>query len=146
MNNSILLRKLCHYRIRGLSNKWFETYLANRKQSVSMDGFELSTSSITCGVPGESILRPLLFLIYINNLHVAIKHCKVHHFADYTNLFIIDKLLNRLNKLLNIDLKSPIIWINANKTSLNVSKRELIVFRLKRKPQDFDMKIKLNGK
>ena len=140
VNNSILLSKLCHYKIRGLSNKWSESYLANDKQSVSINGFELSTSSITCGVPGEFALRPLFFLICINNLHVSIKHWKVHYFADDTNLFIINKLLKRLNKLLNIDIKNLILWLNANK------KTELFVFKLKRKPLDFDMKVKLNGK
>ena len=84
-----------------------------------------------------SVLRPFLFQLYINNLNVAIKPCKVHHFADDTNLLIINKLLKRLNKLLNIDLKNLTIWLNANK----ISKAELIVF----KPLDFNIEIKLNG-
>ena len=96
---SILLSKLCHYGIRGLANKWFESYLADRKQFVSVNGFESSTSSITCDVLQGSVLGPLLFLIYINDPHVAIKHCKLHHFADDTNLLIINKSLKRLNKL-----------------------------------------------
>ena len=89
---------------------------------------------------------PLFFLIYINDLHVAIKHCKVHHFADDTNLLIINKSVKRLNKLLNINLKNLTNWFNANKISLNVSKTELIIFKPKRKLPDFNMKIKLNGK
>ena len=97
-------------------------------------------------MPQGSVLGPLLFLQYINDLHVAIKHCKVHHFADDTNLLIINKSLKRLNKLLNIDLKNLTNWLNANKISLNVSKTELIIFKPKRKPLDFNMKIKLNGK
>ena len=146
VDHSILLSKLYHYRICGLANKWFESYLANRKQFVSINGFESSTSNITCGVPQGSVLGLLLFLIYINDLHVAIKHCKVHHFADDKNLLIINKSLKRLNKLLNIDLKNLTNWFNANRISLNVSKTELIIFKPKRKPIDFNMKIKLNGK
>ena len=145
MDHSILLSKLCHYGTRGLTNEWFESYLANRKQFVSINGFTSSTSSITCGVPQESALGPLLLLLYINDLHVAIKHCKVHHFADDTNLLIINKSLKRLNKPLNIDLKILANWLNANKISLNVSKTKLIVFKPKRKPEDFNLKIKLNG-
>ena len=95
---------LCHC---GLAaNKWLESYLAKHKQFVSVNGFESSTSSITCGVQQGSVLGSLLFLIYIHDLHVVIKHCKVHHFADKTNLLIINKSLKRLNKLLNFDLKN----------------------------------------
>ena len=112
VDHRILLSKLCHYGIRGLVNKWFESYLANRKQFVSINGFESSTSSITCGVPQGSVLGPLPFLIYVNNLHVVIKHCKVDHFANDTNLLIINKSLKRLNKLLNIDLKNLTNWLN----------------------------------
>ena len=132
---------LCHYGIRGLANKWLESYLANRKQFVSINNFESSTSGISCGVPQGSVFGPLLFLIYINDLHVVIKRCKVHHFADDTNLLIINKSLKRLSKLLNIDLKNLPNWLNANKIWLNVSKTELIIFKPKRKLLAFNMKI-----
>ena len=89
--------------MRGLTNKWFESYLANCEQFVSVNGFASSTLSITCGVLQGSVLGPLLFLLDTNDLHVAIKHCKVHDFADKTNLLIINKSLKKLNKLLNID-------------------------------------------
>ena len=144
VDHSILLSKLCHYGVRGLTNKWFQSYLPNRKQFVSINGFVSSTSSIASSVPQGSVLGPLLFLLYINDLHVAIKHCTVHHFADDTNLFIINKSLKRLNKLLNSDLKNITNWLNANKISLNVSKTELIIFKPKRKLLDFNMEIKLN--
>ena len=86
VDHSILLSKLCHYGIHGLTNKWFESYLANCEQSVSINGFASSTSSIASGVPQGSVLGTLLFLLYINDLHVAIKHCKVHYFANNRNL------------------------------------------------------------
>ena len=146
LDHSILLSKLCYYGIRGLTNKSFESYLANHKQFVSINGFASSTSSIASGVPQGSVLGPLPFLLYINDLHVAIKPCTVHHFADDTSLLIVNKSLKRLNKLSNSDLKNLTNWFNANKISLNVSKTELIIFKPKRKPLDFNMKIKLNGK
>ena len=71
------------------------------------------------------------------------KHCKVHDFAEDTNLLTINKSLKRLNKVLNIDLTS---WLNAKKLLLNVSKTELIIFKSKKKLLDFNMKIKINEK
>ena len=82
VDHSILLSKLCHYGICGLTKKWFKSYLANCKQFVSINDFASRTSSIASGVPQRSVLGPLLFLLYINDLHEAIKHCKVHHFAE----------------------------------------------------------------
>ena len=97
-------------------------------------------------MPQGSVLGPLLFLLYINDVHVAITHCNVHHFADDTNLLTINKSLKRLSSLLNIDLKSLTNLFNAKTISLYVSKTELIIFKHKRKLLDFNMKIKLNGK
>ena len=113
-----------------------------------MIGFDSNISTITSGVPQGSVLGPLLFLIniYINDLNVAIKHCKVHHFADDTNLLNINKSPKHLNKFINIDLKNLTKWLNANKISLNVLKTEMVLFRPKRKSMDFTLKIKLNGK
>ena len=93
------------------------------------------------GVPQGSVLGLLLFLMYINDLNVAIKHCKVHHFADDTNLLNINKSPKHLNKFINIDLKNLTKWLNANKISLNVSKTEMVLFRPKRKSMDFSLKI-----
>ena len=91
-------------------------------------------------------LGPLLFLLNINDSHVVIKHCKIHHFLNNTNLLIVNKSLRRLNKLLNIDVKNLTNWLTANKVSLNVSKTELIVLKPKRKPLCFNKKIKFNEK
>ena len=115
VDHSILLSKLCHYGIRGLTNEWFESYLANRKQFVSINGFVSSTSSIASGVPQGYVLGPLLFLLYINDLHVAIKHCTFLHFADNTNLLTINKSLKRFNKLLNSHLKTLQIGLMLTK-------------------------------
>ena len=148
VNHKILLRKLEHYGIRGIANKWFSSYLSNRQQYVSIGGTNSETKPMLHGVPQGSVLGPLLFLVYINDLNRCIRFSTTRHFADDTNLlFTIDysKQRNRnpMRKL-NIDLKSLNQWLLANKISLNSTKTELIFFRNKRtsKPNG---KIKLNG-
>ena len=85
VNHKILLKKLEHYGIRGQANSWFSSYLTSRKQMVVLDGVLSPLLDITCGVPQGSILGPLLFLIYINDMHQAVKFSTVYHFADDTN-------------------------------------------------------------
>ena len=122
VDHQILLAKLNYYGIRGVSNDWFKSYLSNRNQYVSINGYESGLAAINCGVPQGSVLGPLLFLLYINDLNQAIKFCKVHHFADDTNLLCLSNSIKKLSKLVHADLKHLLNWLNANKISLNVKK------------------------
>ena len=101
---------------------------------------------VNCGVPQGSALGQLLFLIYINDLHKAIRYCKVHHFADDTNLFHTNKSVKNLNKLVNHDMKQLNNWLSSDKISLNVEKTELVIFKSPRKVLSDEIKIKLTEK
>ena len=118
-----------HYRIRGITNKWFETYLKDRQQFVSINGCSSECVSMPIGVPQGPVLGPLLFLLCINDLNLAIKHFKVHHFADDTNLLYTNNSIKNPNKFLNKDLKNLTNWLNANKITLNFDKTEMILFK-----------------
>ena len=147
VNHSILLDKLNHYGISGTSNAWFKSYLSDRQQFVSIGGENSDLTTIEHGVPQGSVLGPLLFLLYINDLHVCIKNSTSFHFADDTNLLYIPpkKPRNRnIVRLLNTDLKALNNWLMANKISLNSSKTELIIFRKNNVPIP-NLKLKLNG-
>ena len=100
VDHEILLSKLYYYGIWGISNNWFKSYLSNRKQFVSINGYDSGLAEINCGVPQVSVLGTLLFLSYMNDLNQAIKFCKVHQFADDTNLLYLGKSIKKLNKLI----------------------------------------------
>ena len=148
VNHKILLKKLEHYGVRGIANDWFKSYLSERKQFVSIEGAKSSLDKMVHGVPQGSVLGPLLFLIYINDLNQCIKNSTTRHFADDTSLVhIIGKKTRNRNpfRKLNVDLKSLTHWLLANKIALNATKTEVVVFRRKSNHVP-NGKIVLNGK
>ena len=131
VNHEILIDKLHHYGIRGAPLNWFKSYLSMRNQFVNINNTYSSLRNISHGVPQGSVLGPLLFIIYINDLHQAIKFSKVHHFADDTNLLYINKSIKKINQHINHDLQLLCHWLRANKLSLNTDKTEIVIFRSK---------------
>ena len=121
-------------------------YLSNSKQLVSINGYKSNLAEIKCGVSQGSILGPLLFLIYISDLHVAIKYSEVDYFADDTNRLNFNSYVKSVNKEVNYDLKNLANWLKANKISLNVGKTKFVLLTSPKKKLDCDLKIKLNGK
>ena len=122
VDHGILLAKLGHYGVRGLAHKWLESYLSNRQQFVSINNVSSDYRNITCGVPQGSVLGPILFLIYINDIYTCSKLLAIRLFADDTNVFYSDKNLNVLKKVMNEELLHLTDWLKANKLSLNISK------------------------
>jgi len=147
VNHAILSDKLYQYGFRGDFNSLMKSYLFNRKQFVSINGFDSKIKTITCGVPQGSSLGPLLFLIYINDF----RHCLINsysgHFADDTYIMYANKNIKSIETVINYELKLAIKWMNLNKLSLNVDKTNLILFHSKYKKLDLKkFSIKLNGK
>ena len=145
VNHEIILKKLYRYGIRGKTHDWFTSYLTDRLQFVSILGIDSNKLTIKHGVPQGSVLGPLLFLIYINDIHNAIHYSKTYLFADHTNLLNINKKLKKLQREINTDLKCLCSWLLANKISLNKTKTELVFFK---KPNTSipRYKIKIMGK
>ena len=121
----ILLSKLNHYGIKGLIYKWTKNYLSNRKQFVIKK--ESSVLDIKCGVPQGSILGPLLFLIYINDIHRASKLRSILY-ADDTTLFFNHNNIKSMFGTMNTELENFNLWFRANKLSLNCEKTNYILF------------------
>ena len=122
INFNILFNKLYHYGIRGSELNWFISYLSNRKQYVYYNNQCSSLGNIACGVPQGSILGPLLFLIYVNDLAYVSDYLYMIMFADDTNALDSDKDLNVLEQRCNDEMVKIVDWVNANKLSLNVKK------------------------
>ena len=100
----MLLGKLNHYGIRGIANDWFSSYLSDRTQFVSINGFNSDYKTVKYGVPQASVLGPLLFFIFFNDLNIAIKKSETFHFADVTCLLNIKYSFKKINKVVNKDL------------------------------------------
>ena len=145
VDHEILLVKLHHYGIRGVMLDWFRDYLSNRTQCVVYDEVSSELMPVKCGVPQGSILGPLLFLLYVNDLPNAATNLFSVLYADDTNMFAtgkdIDYLVSNLNKtLLNVS-----DWLKANKLSINVKKTHYMVWSPRSLVMNRTLHIEFNG-
>ena len=142
VNHQILLDKLHYYGIRGYALKWFQSYLNDRQQCTEIGNTQSNLEYIKCGVPQGSILGPLLFLLYINDIVLSSDIFKFTLFADDTSLFYSHKNVEEAVETMTQELANISEWLAANKLSLNVGKSKLLVFNNKKK---IEVKLTLNG-
>ena len=140
VDHTLLLQKWSVYGIRGNALSWFESYLKDRRQFVTYNGVLSETRILQCGVPQGSILGPLLFLIYINDLVNVCTSSFPTLFADDTNLFNHGKDMFSLQETLNQELANISQWLKINKLSLRI-KRPCAWCLHERKPADIKIEI-----
>ena len=136
VDHTILVDKLFKYGIRGNILNWFKSYLSNRKQYVNWQGSNSEIETVSCGVPQGSILGPLLFILYVNDLSKVSNKFVSILFADDTTILFEGHNIDSIVTSLNYELVKLIIWLNANKLSINVSKTHYMVFHRARRKVD----------
>ena len=133
VNHEILLDKLEHYGIRGKALDLFRSYLYERRQYTMLDKSKSSIKSIGCGVPQGSVLGPLFFILFINDLPNCCHLGNVRIFADDTNVFFhgdnIEDMINTARNIM-IELNS---WFSLNKLTLNTDKSSFTIFKSQKK-------------
>ena len=144
VNHAILLRKMEHYGIRRMALQWFKSYLTDRKQYVYLNGHASALKEISCGIPQGSVLGPLQFLIYINDLPNISEIFKFHLFADDTNIYYEADNLKKLERIINKELKWLNHWLNVHRLSLNISKTNFVIFYPFNKPMKNYITLKIN--
>ena len=135
------MHKLYHYGFRGVINKWFSSYLDGRTQTTQVGSYVSKTQNTTCGVPQGSVLGPLLFLIYINDIQESSDKLKLFLFADDTNAVYADKNLKSLEFTVNQELCKLFDWLTANKLTLNIKKTNFVIFRPAQRKLNYHPKI-----
>ena len=122
IDHTILLNKLEFYRIRGQALDWFSRYLYQRKQCVHYMGNDSHVETIRCWAHQGSVLGPLLFIIYTNDLPECLNLTKSILFADDTTIYLSSTNISYLYTTMNDELLKLTDWFRANKLSLNISK------------------------
>ena len=128
VDHNILLDKLNHYGIRGTAYNWMKSYLSNRQQFVSVNGVDSSHKPIEYGVPQGSILGPLLFVIYINDIPEVCKLAKFILYADDANIVITANNVEDLHRQTQDLIDTLVKWVDCNMLALNIDKTKYMIF------------------
>lgn len=148
VDRKILIKKLQWYGINGVVLSWFKSYLENRSQRVKFNGLLSSSINVDLGVPQGSVLGPLLFLIYINDIvKIASNNCEIRLFADDALIYTAGNSSTEINERLNKQMEKIDEWIKINKLYINVEKTKVMLVRgIRKKVKEENIKIKLRSK
>ena len=133
VNHGILIKKLQCYGVDSLNLLWCENYLSRRVQRTMVNGLLSSMKFITCGVPQGSVLGPLFFILYMNDLQFAVKNAQIQLYADDTVIHVAGESSEEAAQQMQPALNSFSKWCSANKLSLNTSKTKMMVFGTRQK-------------
>ena len=134
VDHTLLLTKLRHIGFSAPVINWFTSYLSSRTAVTSINNITSCRKPVTVGVPQGSILGPLLFLIYINDLPQRLKNCKSILYADDTLIYYTARTKTELQEKINEDLNSLSQWLNNNLLTLNYEKTKFMIFANKKQP------------
>ena len=143
VDHIILLNKLSHYGIRGIINDWLAPYLTDRTQTTQVEASISSKGKILFGFPQVSVLGPLLFLIYVNDIYRVSSKLNFYLFADDTNILYANNNLKSLESVVNEELRKVCEWLNTNKLSLNTSKSNFVIFHPFQRKPDYNVTLKM---
>lgn len=145
IKHHILMQKLSRYGIRGICSDLIKSYLCNRFQYTEIEHARSKQGKLNFGVPQGSILGPLLFLLYINDIVHISSTAELILYADDTNIFFSGSDLAPLQTLTNAWLEKLSVWLEANQLSLNTNKTKFVVFRPKNKGVSHQISITFRG-
>ena len=146
ISHPILHRKLASYGVRNDELKWFKSYLDGRRQRVCIGAVQSAWSDIRRGVPQGSILGPLLFTIYVNDLPQAVVQSKVRQYADDTTMYCASDSSAALSGGLSADLARVADWVEQNGLKLNEAKTQMLLLSRRRRAKELeDVVVTLRG-
>ena len=128
VHHGLLLTKLSWIGIQGVEHLWFSNYLSGRQQIVSLNGCRSEYLPVTLGVPQGSILGPLLFNLFINDIPDVVTTCKICLYADDTAIFYPSNNVKHIESILNYELSGLATWFQTNRLTLNVTKTKWMLF------------------
>ena len=140
-----MLNKLFIYGIRGTDFNLIKSYLSEREQYVSQNGQNSNYNNITCVVRQGSVLGPLLFILYINDLPNISNYFKPILFADDTNLIYYDKTILNLKDKMQTDINKLFKWLNINKLYININKTNVLLFNIRNNNENKNLNLYINN-